>query len=224
MLTLSKRLGVIAEMIPYGDNVCDVGTDHGYLPLFLASSGKYGNITATDIREKPLENAKSNLEKSGVTSVRLLLCDGLEKVERSDADTVIIAGMGGEVIGGIMDRTPFLKDDVTLILQPMTAAVYLREYLCRNGFEILSEIPLEENGKLYSVIKAHYTGNAYECDGVFALIGKIDVNSEYGRKYAEKQLKVCCDVINSLSVSPETQEKCKKFIEIKQTLTKLLEE
>ena len=224
MASLSKRLEVIAGMIPCGDNVCDVGTDHGYLPVFLALSGKYGNITATDIRQKPLENAKSNLEKSGVKNVRLLLCDGLEKVERKDADTVIIAGMGGEVIGGIIDRTPFLKDNVTLILQPMTAASYLREYLCRNGFEILFEIPIEENGKLYSVIKARFCGKSYECDGAFALVGKIDVKSECGRKYATKQLNVCRDVIKALCASPEMQEKCKKFIKTEQTLTKLLEE
>ena len=102
MRDLSARLSVVAEFVKSGSSVCDVGTDHGYLPAFLYLSGKCKLVTATDIKEKPLKNAQNNLKKLGADGVSLILCDGLAGVDRSIADTVIIAGMGGEVISGII--------------------------------------------------------------------------------------------------------------------------
>ena len=117
MRDLSSRLSAAADFVEQGSSVCDVGTDHGYLPAFLYLSGKCKRVTATDIREKPLKNAQKNLEKLGVQDVKLILCDGLDGIDRQIADTVIITGMGGDVISGIIDRAEFLRDDtVSLIL------------------------------------------------------------------------------------------------------------
>lgn len=224
MPQISQRLLVIAEKIPLGDNVCDVGTDHGYLPAFLQKSEKYGKISATDIREKPLNNARENLEKLGVNGVELVLCNGLEKIERKDADTVIIAGMGGEVISGIMERCAFLKEGVTLILQPMTAAGDLRIYLCQNGFEILEETAVEENKKIYTVIKAKYNGNRFECSPLFARVGKIKAETALGRKYIEKQLLICNNALTALKTAPEKEKEYTYFNELAKSLLDLLEE
>ena len=191
LLSKSERLSLIASLIPLGDNVCDVGTDHGYLSAFLALSGKYGKITATDIGEKPLLNAKANFERLGVTGVDLVLCDGLSGVTRDSADTVIIAGMGGEVIGGILSRTEFIKDkDITLILQPMTAADSLRLYLAQNGFEVQKEIALEENKKLYSIMVCKYCAVPYFIDEVRQRIGILKPDTQSSKKYIEKQAKI----------------------------------
>ena len=104
MNNLSLRLSTIASLVPKGAFVCDVGTDHGFLPIFLMESGKARGVIATDINEKPLKKAKENLKKTGTEGITLRLCDGLSGIKKGDADTVIIAGMGGEVISGILER------------------------------------------------------------------------------------------------------------------------
>ena len=167
MINLSERLSLIYSLVPDNSSVCDVGTDHGYLPAALCLSGKMRSVTATDIREKPLENARENIRKLEADSVNLILCDGLDGVSKDLADVVIIAGMGGEVISGIISRCAFAKDtSVTFLLQPMTSADKLREYLSQNGFLIEKEIPIKENGKIYSVMQVRYCKEAYEIDSV----------------------------------------------------------
>lgn len=192
MRNLSERLSLIASMVKSGSRVCDVGTDHGYLPAFLYLSGKCTAVCATDIREKPLESAKRNIERLGATGVNLILCDGLSSVTREMADTVIIAGMGGEVISGIIDRCAFLRDDtVELILQPMTAATELREYLAKNGFAVEREQAVCENGKVYSVMQVRYTGTPYVADQLFLSVGMLKCDTAVSRQYIEKQKRIC---------------------------------
>ena len=224
MQILSKRLTVIAEKIPLGDNICDVGCDHAYLSAYLAESGKYGKITATDINEKPLENARKTLAARGIEDINLILCNGLEKVTRDMADTVIIAGMGGEVISGIMDRCAFLKNNVTLILQPMTGADFLRRYLSENGYEICDETCLSENNKIYSVIKAKYSGKVLPCTPVFAVVGKIDAKDILGRKYIEKQYKICEKALNKLKNAKNKTAEYEHFANLSSNLKNILEE
>lgn len=190
-MNLSKRLTLIASLVPAGSCVCDVGTDHGYLPAFLYKSGKCKSVCATDIRKKPLDTARRNLEAAGIRDVNLYLCDGLDLVPENLADTVVIAGMGGEVTVGIIDRAARLKDPaVTLILQPTTSADKLRDYLGNNGFIIATERAVEENGKIYSVMKAHYCGIPYPIDDVRRVIGLIKPDYDEGRAYILKQYSV----------------------------------
>ena len=112
MNELSKRLKTIASFVPKGKSVCDVGTDHGYLPAALCLAGVYKSVTATDVKEKPLENACKNLKKLGVTNVELIRCDGLSAVPYEKAEAVVIAGMGGDVISGIIERCPYKEKSV----------------------------------------------------------------------------------------------------------------
>ena len=187
-MSLSKRLSLIGGMVEPGSRVCDVGTDHGYLPAFLYKSGRCASVCATDIREKPLLSARKNLAAAGADGVKLYLCDGLEKITRDMADTVIIAGMGGEVISGIIERASFLRDTgVTLILQPTTSADKLRVFLAENGFCVLCEKAVEENGILYSVMKCAFCGMSYRVDGARKYTGLIKPGYDEGRAYIEKQ-------------------------------------
>ncbi len=223
MRPISERLSLIASLIPLGDNVCDVGTDHGYLAAHLFLSGKYGKITATDIGKKPLENAKANLKRLGIYGVDLVLCDGLEGVTRDKADTVIIAGMGGDVISGILSRAEFVRDkSVTLILQPMTAADSLRLYLADNGFEVTSEEALEENQKIYSVMMCRYCGKPYFIDDVRSKIGILKPCSKQTLKYIEKQAKICKKCAEDLQKHDAL--KAKSFSDTAQKLKALTEE
>jgi len=191
MQNLSKRLSLIASFVKEGSNVCDVGTDHGYLPAFLYLSKKCNSVTATDINPKPLASARKNLEKMGADGVRLVLCDGVSGVTRSDADTVIIAGMGGEVISGIIGRADFLRDEtVELILQPTTAAKELRLYLSKNGFAVEQEQAVVENNKVYSVMKAKFCGEKISLNAVEQAIGILKPETDEARQYIEKQYRI----------------------------------
>ena len=221
MIELSRRLSLIAQFVNEGSSVCDVGTDHGYLPAFLYLSGRCPLVCATDIREKPLLNAKRNIEKLGADGVKLLLCDGLAEVTREMADTVIIAGMGGEVISGIMERCAFLRDNtVELILQPMTAARELRQYLAGSGFVVECEQAVAENGKIYTVMKVRYSGAPYSADERFLSIGLLRYDSDESRQYIDKQHRICKAKLADLESGGKTGE---EYIKASQLLLKLEE-
>lgn len=153
---MSKRLECIASKVRKGIGVADVGTDHAYIPLLLLEHGYMGNIVATDIHEGPLNKARQNLcEHDAESRVRLYLCDGLELCPQELVDDIIIAGMGGDVISSILDRTPWcLREDVQLILQPVTKPEILRYWLINNGFAITDEAILKENNTIYQIITA----------------------------------------------------------------------
>ncbi len=199
MIRLSARLRAIFDLVPEGAAVCDVGTDHGYLPAALASSGRACRVIATDIREKPLQNARENLEQFSVTNVELRLCDGLSAVTADEVDTVVIAGMGGDVIAGILERAEWLRNSAkTILLQPMTSAEVLRVYLSENGFVIACEPTLEENGKVYSIMKVEYTGKPYNLTTAQEFAGDISAATASGRRYIEKQYRRCSECAESL--------------------------
>ncbi len=204
MDVLSLRLSAIAGLVPQNANVCDVGTDHGFLPVFLKKRGDVNRIIATDINEKPLKKAEDNIKKSGVDGISLRLCDGLEGVKPGEVDTVIIAGIGGEVISGIIDRKIeiFSKDKAVLIAQPTTSPEALRRYLCEKGFEITAEIPISENGKLYSVMKCEFIGKPSFREEWFYYAGLVDPEDETGRQYIEKQKRRCYSCMTALENIP----------------------
>ena len=222
-MELSKRLSLIADFVKKGSSVCDVGTDHGYLPAFLYLSGKYRRVTATDINEKPLQSARKNLEKLGASGVKLVLCDGLAGVTREDADTVIIAGMGGEVISGIIDRASFLRDNsVCLILQPTTAAKQLRIYLAQNGFAIEREQALQENSKIYSVMLARFTGIPYKLTDIQSLIGILKLDGEDARAYISKQYCIAQKCAAELKMIEKKQDEYNYYLNLSNGLKKIL--
>ncbi len=222
MLELSKRLSLIASLVNEGSSVCDVGTDHGYLPAFLHLSGKCKSVCATDINEKPLESARANLKRLGA-DVKLILCDGLAGITRQDANTVIIAGMGGEVISGIIDRAPFLRDNtVSLILQPTTAAKELRQFLAQNGFAVENETALVENGKVYSIMCVRFADRSYNIDAVRAVIGVLKPDSNDAKTYIEKQYRIAQKCANDLSSVESKRAEYNHYLNLSEKLKNIL--
>ncbi len=224
-MALSRRLELIASLVPKGARVCDVGTDHARLPIFLIEEKKAERVIATDIRPLPLENAKKNVAASGVKGIELRLCDGLSAVKKEETDAVIIAGIGGEVISGIISRANQLKEPPfpLLILQPTTSPEILRRYLYDNGFRIKTETALKENGKLYSVMTAFFTGKQTEMPEYFYYAGKVDPETEAGFLYIQKQyrrLKDCADALKSI---PEKQAEHLHYKKLSDSIKKLLE-
>ena len=223
MLELSKRLSLIASHVNEGSSVCDVGTDHGYLPAFLYLSGKCSSVSATDINEKPLASAKANLERLGADGVKLVLCDGLSGVTRADADTVIIAGMGGEVISGIIARADFLRDNtVSLILQPTTGAKELRLFLAQNGFRVERETAIGENGKIYSFMCVRFSGRAYDISDVQSLIGLLEPVDDDSIAYIKKQYRIAQKCAEQLKLSANKKEEYDYYLNLSEKLKNIL--
>ena len=158
---MNRRLEAIAALVQSGKGLIDVGTDHGYLPTALALSGYPGRLCASDINAGPLAAARRTAAEAGVSDrISFLLCDGLSLCPREEIDTIVVAGMGGDLIVKILDDAEWCLDGrYRLILQPMTKAEVLRYWLIYNGFGIESEILTEDAGRLYQIICAAYGGS-----------------------------------------------------------------
>ncbi len=151
MMQLSKRLQRIADFVRDGDRLIDVGTDHAYIPIWLLLNGKVSQAAATDIRSGPLERARIDAAYYGVSDrLRLAQCDGLARFGPEDADTVIIAGMGGETIIGILEAAPWVRQK-RLILQPQTKQAELRAYLSSRHCAITDAALVYDAGRIYLV-------------------------------------------------------------------------
>lgn len=153
-LTLTPRLAAIARLVPQGARLADIGTDHAYLPVRLLLDGRVERAIAADLREGPLSRARETARRHGVEDrVSFRLCDGLSGVDREEADTVVIAGMGGETIAAILSAAPWTREGTGLLLQPMTSFPDLRGWLQRNGYRILREHIAQEGKRLYTVLE-----------------------------------------------------------------------
>ena len=155
---LSKRLAACAALVPRGAVAADVGTDHGYLSIYLVQQGICPRVIASDLRQKPLEKARENVLRYGASEqITLLLSDGLKNFLPGSFDTLICAGMGGDCICAILQAAPWLKDGrYTLILQPQSSGNDLRRWLGQNGFSIERETLVLDGRFLYGVMAVRY--------------------------------------------------------------------
>lgn len=195
LFKLDNRLAVCAQLVRSGTKLADIGTDHAYLPVWLARNGKISSAIAADINPQPLERGLENIRRySAEGTVTTRLSNGLQNIKPDEADDIVIAGMGAELIIDIVSKAEWLKNgDKRLILQPMTRAYMLRRYLHENGFEIKAEIACEQNGKVYSVIMSEYSGSPIIAEEFEEYIGKLDMNLPISKKYGLQVLKKLAD-------------------------------
>ena len=167
---LDARLSCAASFVRAGAVLADVGTDHAYLPIALLSCGAISYAYAADVAPGPLATAQAHLEECCKElpaldeKIRLVLTDGLAGLDgvTPSVTDISICGMGGELIARILSDAPFVKHPgIRLILQPMTMQPVLRRWLAEHGFAVEYERLCTANGKLYSVLCCHYTGDIY---------------------------------------------------------------
>ncbi len=107
---ISNRLLLCAEFVPRGTRAADIGTDHGYLAVHLLREGVCPFVTAADLREQPLQKARENAARFGVSeNMQFFLSDGLQSIPPGAADTIIMAGMGGDLMVRILGRAVGLR-------------------------------------------------------------------------------------------------------------------
>ena len=144
---LTPRLRLLADWVPPGTRLADVGTDHAYLPVWLRLHGRVISAIACDLRKGPLDRARETGRTYGAGGIDYRLGDGLSVVSPEEADTVVIAGMGGENIAAILAEAPWTADGAhTLLLQPQSRAEVLRAFLANSGYAIRREALVEDGG------------------------------------------------------------------------------
>lgn len=218
---LTPRLQKIFDIVPPCDSICDIGTDHAYIPVCLTLSGKCKRAIASDIKKGPVSRAEETVRAySAQDFVDIRLGAGLRTVSEGEADTVIIAGMGGLLIAQILEDSKAVATSAkTLILQPMTAVPELREYLVQNGFKIDSEHIVREEEKLYVIIFAT-VGEDEPYTKAELFLGKKIIPGENYDAYRKEQLLKLTKQINGLSVSQngENQKRLLKLQKLKEMI------
>lgn len=165
-MELSNRLKTIASFVTEGYCVADVGTDHGYIPIFLTEMGKCPKAYAMDVNKEPLKRAKQHIEEMNMEDkVFCILSDGLNQLPFGEVDSIVIAGMGGDLMVRILEQD---KEKLTgikeLILSPQSHLEKVRSLLHHMGFCILKEEMIKEDGKYYVILRAVHGKESYEKD------------------------------------------------------------
>ncbi|GAB6092129.1 tRNA (adenine(22)-N(1))-methyltransferase [Furfurilactobacillus curtus] len=154
---LSKRLAAVAKRVPDQARLADIGSDHAYLPVFLAKQHRIQWAIAGEVVAGPFENARSEIVSQGLTEqIEARLGDGLAVINPQDQlDTIVIAGMGGTLISDILTRGwQKLSGSERLILQPNVGEAHLRQWLVQHQYRITSEEILKDEGHIYEIIMA----------------------------------------------------------------------
>jgi len=205
-MELSPRLLKIASLVPNGAKLADIGTDHGYIPLYLFMEGVIDSALAMDVNPMPLKRAEDNITNAGYGHLcGFRLSNGLEKLKKHEADVIVIAGMGGLLIRDILHNGKHaIAKGTRLLLQPMIAPSELRQYLFQNGYTIENEYVVREENKFYNIISA-LPGNDSGTDEDIYIGRNVSVTSPdvYG-DYLEYKLRVCTNIISGMEKSKNT--------------------
>ena len=221
MFNLPPRLEMVAKMTRENKILCDVGTDHAYLPVYLLQRGRIPYAYAGDINEGPLKNAEQTAKKYGFTEkIELILGSGLVNFRENCAQDFVIAGMGGELISKILNDSPWVRTVGNhFVFQPQSHAEDLRRYLTENGYEIQKESVCKEGKHLYLAMEAIFCGKTQDelipfgiSPDAWYYTGKLGASES---KYKEEYLLY---IKSRLSVRMDALRKAKKD---EQTVLKL---
>jgi tRNA (adenine22-N1)-methyltransferase len=166
------RLAALAAFVSQGARLADIGTDHAFLPINLVQSNIIVSAIAGDVHVGPYKAAKEHVEALGLESkISVRLGNGMAVLSPGEVDIVVIAGMGGQTIIEILNDNPEVTRALTrLILQPMVAASTVRRWLEENGWYLVDECLVQDDGRLYEIVVAEQ-GKAIICESVMYDIG-----------------------------------------------------
>ena len=211
-MVLSKRLLAVASAITPGNRVADIGTDHGYVPIYLVEKGKIPSAIAMDVNKGPLERAVRHIREQGLESrISTRLSDGMTELNSHEADTVILAGMGGDLICRILWRRKDLLDEhPELVLQPQSEWFKVRHALHDLGYRISQEWFLKDEGKYYVIMKAVPGQEEYdrETDYVYGAVLEeecLPVYKEYLLREEKKREGIMERILANVKEAPSSQ-------------------
>lgn len=202
MMDLSIRLQAVSNLISDGMTVADVGTDHGYIPIYLLQSGKCSRAIAMDVNEGPLLRAKEHIQAfrlSEVIDVRL--SDGVKKLAPGEVECVVIAGMGGALTIKILEEgEDVFRSLREFVLQPQSELFKVRQYLSENGYCVIDENMVLDDGKYYPMMKV-INGQGPTYDTVELRYGKklLATKNPVLFQFLEKESRTKAEIMQSLS-------------------------
>ncbi|MGN6714013.1 tRNA (adenine(22)-N(1))-methyltransferase [Anaerocolumna jejuensis] len=222
-MQLSNRLKTVADIVTKGNRVADVGCDHAYIAIHLAENNIAPKVIAMDVNKGPLSKAQENIALWGLADkIETRLSDGLLKLRPGEADSIVIAGMGGALMVKILkEGEKSLAGVKELILQPQSEIFLLRRYLHGKDYEIETEKMVKEDEKFYVIIKAVKSKNAetYEKE-IFYLYGKLllEGGEPVVKEYLEREKRLKVQVKEVLAESA-SQGSTRRLEEIREELS-----
>lgn len=223
---LSKRLSAVADFIPKGAKLADIGSDHAYLPCHVVKAGKVTYAIAGEVVEGPFQSAKKQVEMEGLSNqINVRKGNGLEVIDAGEVECITIAGMGGTLIATILEEGKGKLDGVKrLVLQPNISAISIRLWLLENGWSLTDEAIIEEDGKIYEILvaekgdpKSAYTENI-ECELLFGPFLSKQKNEAFLQKWTGERNN-WERILNQLGQSKQTEEKLEKELELKKKIS-----
>ena len=228
MVKISNRLMTAAALVTQGYTLADVGTDHGYIPIYLLQQKKIPAAIAMDINEGPLERAKEHIALYGLQAyIQTRLSDGVVALKPGEVEAVLIAGMGGGLVMHILkDGEKVCQSAKELILQPQSEIERVREFLREEGYTILAEDMVYEDGKFYPMMKVQYQGeneNAQKASEVLKLsdlYGGLLLQNRHPvlKTFLEKEKLIYTGIKENLAKQPTSEKIRTRLAEVEDIL------
>ena len=205
-IELSKRLQAVADMITPGNITADIGTDHAYIPIYLIENNIVPKAFAMDINVGPLNIAAAHVDSYGFNDkITLRLSDGLNALGENEAETVVIAGMGGALEIKILSSNMKVVNNLReLILQPQSEFKKFREFLINEGFFIQDENMVLDEGKFYPMLKvlppsANKKNENWSDTELYYGKYLLESKNEVLKEFILKELSVKKEILNRLN-------------------------
>lgn len=203
-MELSKRLQAVADLVSEGLVVADVGTDHGYIPIYLIETKKSPKAFAMDVNKGPLLRAKEHIAEHGLeTRIETRLSDGVRALQKGECDCVVVAGMGGALTIKIMEEgKDIFRNLKEFVLQPQSELQKVRAYLCENAYFIAEENMVLEDGKFYPMFRV-INGQSQEYQAIELCYGKLLLEQKNAvlKNFLEKEKAVKELILSNLEQS-----------------------
>lgn len=208
-MQLSKRMQAVANLITKTEALADVGTDHGYIPIYAVEENIVKRAIAMDINRGPIERAKSHIAEHGLEAyIETRCCDGVAGLKTGEVQSVVIAGMGGGLMQKIMaDGQEVLKSVSEVILQPQSEIERFRYYLAEHGWKIEKEDMVFEDGKYYPMMRVVH-GNMTIENVLYAKYGIYILEERHPvlKAFLEKEIDTSDAILQRLYENGRTQE------------------
>ena len=222
MVKISNRLTTAAALVTQGYTLADVGTDHGYIPIYLLQQKKIPSAIAMDINEGPLERAKEHIALYGLQAyIQTRLSDGVAALKPGEVEAVLIAGMGGGLVMHILkDGEKVCQSAKELILQPQSEIEHVREFLREEGYTLLAEDMVYEDGKFYPMMKVQYQGENVEELKLSDLYGGLLLQNRHPvlKTFLEKERLIYTGIKENLAKQPASEKIRMRLAEVEDIL------
>lgn len=217
-IPITERLKTVAEMIEKTGTLCDIGTDHGYLPIYLLQQQKIDYAYACDVRDGPLKNAAKNIAAFHMKNyVQTVKSDGLKELSEKEFDVISICGMGGRLIANILaNDIDTARRAKYLVLQPQSEIPVLRRFLSENHFVINEERIALEDRRFY-VLMSVANGEEPNRDEMSYQLGRhlLNQNDNLTKQYLTKELNRFQTILNARGGSEHAPEIYEIICELK---------